>query len=61
MEQEILQHLSVKHLLGLSLSLCARYDQVGLLYHWRLAAYCLWRSDQGELGYEGAALAEMAP
>jgi thiamine kinase-like enzyme len=45
---------------GLSLYLRARYDQVGLLYHWRLAAYCLWRADQGELGYEGAALAEIA-
>ena len=45
---------------GLSLYLRARYDQVGLLYHWRLAAYCLWRADQGEVGYEGAASAEMA-
>ena len=50
----------MKHLLGLSLSLCARYDQVSLLYYWRLAAYCLWRAEQGELGYEGAALAEIA-
>ncbi len=45
---------------GLSLYLRARYDQVDLLYHWRLAAYCLWRVDQGELGCEGAALAEIA-
>lgn len=45
---------------GLSLYLRVRYDQAGLLYHWRLAANCLWRADQGELGYEGAALAEMA-
>ena len=30
---------------GLSLYLRARYDQVGLLYHWRLAAYCLWRAE----------------
>ena len=45
---------------GLSLYIRARYDQVSLLYHWRLAAYCLWRVDQGELGYEGADLAEIA-
>ena len=45
---------------GLSLYLRARDDQFGLLYHWRLAAYSLWRVDQGELGYEGDALAEIA-
>ena len=45
---------------GLSLYLRARYDQVGLLYYWHLAAYCLWCVGQGQLGYEDVALAEIA-
>jgi hypothetical protein len=38
----------------------ARYEQVGLLYHWRMAAYCLWRSEQGAMDYAQAGLLEMA-
>ena len=37
-----------------------RYAQIGALYHWRMAAYCLWRADQGVNGYADAALAEIA-
>lgn len=41
-------------------ALRARYALVGELYHWRMAAYCLWRDGQGQGGYEQAAVAEMA-
>lgn len=37
-----------------------RYERVGLLYHWRMAAYCLWRSEQGMVDYSEAALLEIA-
>lgn len=36
-----------------------RYEDIGILYHWRTAAYCLWRAKKGELGYLEAAKAEM--
>jgi aminoglycoside phosphotransferase (APT) family kinase protein len=38
----------------------ARYHNVGMLYHWRMAAYCLWRAAQGQVGYNDAAQLEMA-
>jgi aminoglycoside phosphotransferase (APT) family kinase protein len=37
-----------------------RYMLIGPLYHWRMAAYCLWRADQGVHGYADAANAEIA-
>jgi len=37
-----------------------RYEAIGLLYHWRMAAYCLWRADQGQEGYLDAAMLEIA-
>jgi hypothetical protein len=30
------------------------------LYHWRMAAYCLWRFEQGVVDYKQAAALEMA-
>ncbi len=38
----------------------ARYEQAGILYHWRMAAYCLWRFEQGVVDYKQAAALEMA-
>jgi hypothetical protein len=37
-----------------------RYERAGALYHWRMAAYCLWRNEQGLGDYEQAATLEMA-
>ena len=45
---------------AISPTIRARYDHAGGLYHWRMAAYCLWRSEQGIADYEDAALLEMA-
>ncbi len=39
-------------------ALRARYECAGALYHWRMAAYCLWRFDQGIADYKQAALLE---
>ena len=36
-----------------------RYNILGPLYHWRLAAYCFWKAEQGFIDYENAALAEI--
>jgi len=36
-----------------------RYNILGPLYHWRLAAYCFWKAEQGFIEYEKAALAEI--
>jgi len=36
-----------------------RYNKIGPLYHWRLAAYCFWKAEQGFIEYENAALAEI--
>ena len=36
-----------------------RYNLLGPLYHWRLAAYCFWKAEQGFIEYEKAALAEI--
>ena len=41
-------------------TLRARYDQGGALYHWRMAAYCLWRSQDGMADYNDAAMLEIA-
>ena len=55
--------LSVKDhevfLMSLSSDLCERYNIIGSLYHWRLAAYCFWKAEQGFIEYENAALAEI--
>ena len=37
----------------------SRYNILGPLYHWRLAAYCFWKAEQGFIEYENAALAEI--
>jgi thiamine kinase len=37
----------------------SRYNVIGPLYHWRLAAYCFWKAEQGYIEYEKAALAEI--
>ena len=46
-------------LMSLSSDLCERYNIIGPLYHWRLAAYCFWKVEQGFFEYEQAALAEI--
>jgi thiamine kinase len=46
-------------LMSLSSDLRNRYNIIGPLYHWRLAAYCFWKSEQGFNEYENAALAEI--
>ena len=55
--------LSVKDhetfLMNLTPKLRNRYNILGPLYHWRLAAYCFWKAEQGFIDYENAALAEI--
>ena len=46
-------------LMSLSSDLRNRYNIIGPLYHWRLAAYCFWKAEQGFIEYEKAALAEI--
>ena len=46
-------------LTNLSPKLRNRYNTLGPLYHWRLAAYCFWKAEQGFIEYENAALAEI--
>jgi thiamine kinase len=46
-------------LMGLTSDLRNRYNFIGPLYHWRLAAYCFWKAEQGFIEYETAALAEI--
>jgi thiamine kinase len=46
-------------LMGLSSDLRNRYNIIGPLYHWRLAAYCFWKAEQGFIEYENAALSEI--
>ena len=46
-------------LMNLTPKLRSRYNIIGPLYHWRLAAYCFWKAEQGFIEYEKAALAEI--
>jgi len=46
-------------LMSLKPELRNRYNILGPLYHWRLAAYCFWKAEQGFIEYENAALAEI--
>ena len=46
-------------LTGLGHKLHERYNIIGPLYHWRLAAYCLWKFEQGAVQYKEAALEEI--
>jgi len=46
-------------LMNLSPKLRSRYNTLGPLYHWRLAAYCFWKAEQGFKEYENAALLEI--
>jgi thiamine kinase len=46
-------------LMNLTSDLRNRYNKIGPLYHWRLAAYCFWKAEQGFIEYEGAALTEI--
>ena len=46
-------------LMSLTPKLRSRYNIIGPLYHWRLAAYCFWKAEQGFIEYEKAALAEI--
>jgi hypothetical protein len=38
----------------------ARYDLLAPLYHWRMAAHCLWKSEQGATDYAMALQMELA-
>jgi thiamine kinase-like enzyme len=46
-------------LMNLTPELRNRYNMLAPLYHWRLAAYCFWKAEQGFIEYENAALAEI--
>jgi thiamine kinase len=46
-------------LMSLNSDLRNRYNKIGPLYHWRLAAYCFWKAEKGFVEYENAALAEI--
>ncbi|MDC1411962.1 phosphotransferase [Amylibacter sp.] len=46
-------------LMNLTPKLRSRYNILGPLYHWRLAAYCFWKAEQGFVEYENAALVEI--
>jgi thiamine kinase len=46
-------------LMSLTSELRNRYNSIGPIYHWRLAAYCFWKAEQGFMEYENAALAEI--
>ena len=46
-------------LMNLTCELRNRYNLMAPLYHWRLAAYCFWKAEQGFIEYENAALAEI--
>ena len=46
-------------LTNLTPKLRSRYNILGPLYHWRLAAYCFWKAEQGFIEYENAALVEI--
>ena len=46
-------------LMSLSTQLRDRYNVIGPLYHWRLAAYCFWKAEQVFVEYENAALAKI--
>jgi thiamine kinase-like enzyme len=48
-----------KFLMSLTPRLFDRYNIIGPLYHWRLAAYCFWKAEQGFVEYENAALEEI--
>lgn len=40
--------------------LARRYAALAPWYHWRMAAYCLWKSQQGDRDYESALTLELA-
>ena len=46
-------------LMNLNPHLSERYRVLGPLYHWRLAAYCFWKAEQGNVEYKNAARAEI--
>ncbi|MDC0551731.1 phosphotransferase [Amylibacter sp.] len=46
-------------LMNLTPKLRSRYNKLGPIYHWRLAAYCFWKAEQGFIEYENAALVEI--
>jgi len=39
--------------------IAARYRALAPLFHWRMAAYCLWRAARGDAGYSEAATLEV--
>lgn len=43
-----------------NISAVERYKTLAPLYHWRMAAYCLWKADQGDQDYARAMDLELA-
>lgn len=41
-------------------AIAARYRALAPLYHWRMAAYCLWKAARGDAAYADAATLELA-
>ncbi len=41
-------------------AIAARYRRLAPLFHWRAAAYCLWKSERGFAGYQDALSLELS-
>jgi thiamine kinase-like enzyme len=52
--RKLSQQESEKFLVGMGNKLQERYYLIGPLYHWRLAAYCIWKFEQGAIQYKDA-------
>lgn len=42
------------------LAIATRYKKLAPLFHWRMAAHCLWKSQRGERDYTPAIELELA-
>lgn len=40
--------------------IAVRYQTLAPIYHWRMAAHCLWRAERGDAAFDKAALCELA-
>jgi thiamine kinase len=45
---------------GLPQNIVARYDLLAPLYHWRMAAHCLWKTERGAPDYDHATVLELS-
>lgn len=57
--QPISDQVRAEFLGALPVETQTRYAQIGVAYHWRMAAYCLWKSHKGHAEYLDAAKAEI--